>query len=385
MGVYAEYLDRLQSLEEVTAERKRTLRRISDIRGGRNVLVFAANLSGPPSHVGMDRADVLAFRGELEGMQGDGVDVVLEAPGGLGDAAEYMAALVRKRHKNVGVIIPGYAKGTGTVFAMAADEIIMGHASSLGPIDAELRLANGKPVSAGAFLDELKKIKSEAARAGRLAPAYVPILQDVSTGDAQNCENILSHSLRLVSGWLAARHFKSWTSHSDGRPVTAAERQKRADEVAAALCSRPRWLTRNRPIKIDDLEELCVKVTNYDSDPGLRDCITRYYALLRISFEISSAHKILETVSSQTYRFSAPARAPRAGAHEQEQKSLVGVSCIACGAEFAVQVNWESRVPPDGGAVPYSDPAACPSCGAQNPLGGMLLQLERLAGKKAVV
>ena len=385
MGAYAEYLSLLQSSEEVTAERKRMLRRISDIRGGRDILVFAANLSRPSSPIGMDYTDILAFQDQLENMSGDRIDIVLETPGGLGEVAEDLAKIVRRRYKTVGMIIPGYAKSAGTIFAMAGDEILMGHASSLGPIDGQLQLANGRRFSADAFLEGFKKIKSETDKAGKLAPVHIPILHNISPGEIQNCENILSYSKRLVADWLAMHKFKSWTSHTDGSPVTAAERRKRAEDVAAALCSQSKWLTHNRSIKIADLEELRVKITNYDDDPRLHDAIARYYALLRMTFETSFAYKIFETPASQIYRFSTPARAQPAQAHWQAQKSRVSVSCIGCGTEFAVQVNWEAGIPQDGDAVPYSDPAACPSCKTQNPLGGMLRQLEGATGKKAVV
>jgi ClpP class serine protease len=43
----------------------------------------------------------------------------------------------------VGIIVPGMEKSAGTIFTMAADEILMGTTSALGPIDAQM-VSNGK-------------------------------------------------------------------------------------------------------------------------------------------------------------------------------------------------------------------------------------------------
>lgn len=361
------------------------LSRISRMRGGRDIMVFAADISAPHAPIGIDYTDIPAVQDQLENMGGDGIDIVLETPGGLGSAVEGIVKRVRKKYESVGMIIPGYAKGTGTVFAMAGDEILMGSASSLGPIDGQIQSANGKRFSAGSFLGGLEKIKSEAEKAGRLTPAYIPILQNISPGEIQNCVNVQAFSRHLVAEWLAEYKFKFWDRHSDGREVTAEERRGRAGKIAATLCSQSEWLTHDRSIKIGDLERLRVKVVNYDDDAGLSDAITRYYTLLRMSFEASSAYKIFETPSSQIYRFLAPGRAAHSQGRPGADRSLVGFTCPKCQARFVVQVNWREGVPSDPGAVPYADPVICPSCGEQNSLGRMRLQLEGLMRQKAEV
>lgn len=243
---------------------------------------------------------------------------------------------------------------------MAGDEILMGRASSLGPIDGQVRLDNGRRFSADAFLEGLERIKSEAERSGRLTPAYIPILQNISPGEIQNCENIRAFSRHLVTKWLAEYKFKSWDRHGDGRAVTAEERRNRASEIATTLCSQSEWLIHDRSIKIGDMEKLRVRVINYDDNADLSDAITRYHALLRLSFEISAAYKVFETPSSQICRFLVPGQA----AHPQERfgmdRSLVDVMCTKCQTHFIVQVNWKEGVKADPGAVPYSDPVHCP-------------------------
>jgi hypothetical protein len=54
-------------------------------------------------------------------------------------------------------------------------------------------------------------------------------------------------------------------------PVTNEERYARAKEIAEALCSQSKWLTHGRSIKIDDLQNLKVKITDYGDNPELND------------------------------------------------------------------------------------------------------------------
>ena len=385
MGVYAEYLGQYQNLDDLARERKAMLTRISELRGGRDIVVFAADISARHAPIGIDYTDIVAVQDQLANMAGDSIDIVLETPGGLGEVVEDIVKIVREKYERVGMIVPGYAKSAGTIFAMAGDEILMGRASSLGPIDGQLQLASGMRFSADAFLEGIAKIKSEAEKAGRLTPAYIPILQNISPGEIQNCENIQAFSRHLVAEWLAKYKFKFWNQHSDGRTVTKEERRKRADEVASTLCSQSKWLTHDRSIKMGDLEKLRVKVVNYDDKADLSDAITRYYTLLRMSFEMSSAYKIFETPSSQIYRYLGPGGAVRPQQRPRANKSRVDVTCPECQARFAVQVNWTRDAPNDPGAIPYTDPMVCPACGARIPLNKMLRELEAVTGQKAVV
>ena len=382
MGAYAEYMGRLQSLEDLAKERKAMLSRISKIRGGRDIMVFASDLSASRAPIGIDYTDILAVQDKLANMTGDSIDIVLETPGGLGEVVEDIVKLVREKYESVGMIIPGYAKSAGAIFAMAGDEILMDRTSSLGPIDAQLQLANGKRFSADAFLEGLEKIQAEAEKSGRLTPAYIPILQNISPGEIQNCKNIQAFSQHLVTKWLAEYKFKFWDRHSDGSKVTVDERRRRACEIATALCSQSKWLTHNRSIKVDDLKELRVKVTNYDDNADLSDAITRYYTLLRLSFEVSASYKIFETPSSQIYRFLVPGQAARPQARPAGEKSLVEVVCTKCQARFKVQVNWKKGVKNDPDAVPYNDSVVCPTCDARNPLGVCSYRLRASRGKR---
>ncbi|WP_232279557.1 ATP-dependent Clp protease proteolytic subunit [Roseobacter sp. AzwK-3b] len=66
------------------------------------------------------------------------IDLVLHTPGGLVLAAMQIARAVETHPAKVTVFVPIYAMSGGTLIALAADEIVMGEFSMLGPIDPQI-------------------------------------------------------------------------------------------------------------------------------------------------------------------------------------------------------------------------------------------------------
>lgn len=66
------------------------------------------------------------------------IDLVLHTPGGLVLAAMQIARAVEAHPAKVRVFVPVFAMSGGTLIALAADEIILGEFSVLGPIDPQL-------------------------------------------------------------------------------------------------------------------------------------------------------------------------------------------------------------------------------------------------------
>lgn len=84
------------------------------------------------------------------------IDLVLHTPGGLVLAAMQIARAVEAHPARVRVFVPVYAMSGGTLIALAADEIVLGEFSVLGPIDPQLmglpaasivRARDSKPVA----------------------------------------------------------------------------------------------------------------------------------------------------------------------------------------------------------------------------------------------
>jgi hypothetical protein len=376
MGIYSDYLNQQMSFSMLTNERKKQLKRISSIRG-RGVIVFASDVAKDcPNSI--DYSDIVPFSDQLSTLSGEEVDIILETPGGFAEVVEDLVKLIRSRFNKVGIIVPGTAKSAGTIFTMAADEILMGPTSSLGPIDAQM-VSNGKRFSADAFLAGFNAIRKEAEERKHLDIAYIPILQNISPGEIQHCENAQAFSRTLVTNWLKDYKFKFWETHSStGKPVSDEEKKNRANTIATLLCNHGHWLTHGRSIKLSDLEEMRLQITNYSNNLELDDAITRYYTLLRMSFE-TNIYKIYETTESQIYRsINTASPPPQNQPPALPNPLLIDFNCRKCHSISKIQINFEREFPIQEGALPFpkDNLFKCPACSAESNLLSLRQQLE---------
>jgi len=112
VGIYSEYLDRQFNFPDLTAERKQQLHRISQLRG-RDILAFAADLNKGEAPISLNYSDLLPINDQLANLKGAALDLILETPGGSGEAAEDIVRVLRQKYQNLAVIVPGWAKSGG--------------------------------------------------------------------------------------------------------------------------------------------------------------------------------------------------------------------------------------------------------------------------------
>jgi hypothetical protein len=107
------------------------------------------------------------------------LDLWLDSPGGSARDAYKIALLLRSIACRIRVVIPDFAKSAGTLLSLVADEIYMGPAAELGPLDVQLDYEKnpGMRVSALDRIGNLNEI-TEAARdivlglGGANSPSY---------------------------------------------------------------------------------------------------------------------------------------------------------------------------------------------------------------------
>ena len=85
--------------------------------------------------------DIHALMEVTSGLKGPNVDLILHSPGGSPEAAEAIVSYLRSRFSKIRVIVPQLAMSAATMISCAADEIVMGKHSFLGPTDPQFILA----------------------------------------------------------------------------------------------------------------------------------------------------------------------------------------------------------------------------------------------------
>ena len=125
-------LRRAQAIRGI--ERRRKARVITMIHRQERRSLFGLNMS---NMIGLE--DAQSIISAIKATPRDTpIDLVLHTPGGLVLAAMQIARAVEAHPAKVTIFVPIYAMSGGTLIALAADEIVMGEFSMLGPIDPQI-------------------------------------------------------------------------------------------------------------------------------------------------------------------------------------------------------------------------------------------------------
>ncbi len=206
----------------------------------------------------------------------DTLYIILTTTGGSAITVERYVNIVRHHYSEVHFIVPDYAYSAGTIFCMSGDSIYMDYFSVLGPIDPQVQNKEGKWVAALGYLDKVNEY-IEKAKVGNLTNVEFAILKDFDLAELRSFEQARDLTIDLLKKWLVKYKFKNWTEHHDGREVTQLEKQERAAEIAGHLSDNNDWKSHGRPINIDALKELKLKVEDYSENIELRTKIRDYY------------------------------------------------------------------------------------------------------------
>jgi len=208
--------------------------------------------------------------------------VVLDTPGGIVEIVERMVGTIRHHYQEVTFIIPGRAMSAGTVFALSGDAIMMDYFSTLGPIDPQVQVRDGKLVPALAYLIQLEKLVQKS-QAGKLTTAEVALLQKLDLAELQQFAEARELSIELLKRWLVKYKFKDWKfTETNNTAVSPETREKRAEEIAKALMDPQRWHSHGRCIPMSVLrEELRLRIDDFATDASLSKMVRGYFYVLR--------------------------------------------------------------------------------------------------------
>jgi len=169
---------------------------------------FAPPLGATPDslQISMD-PDVGAFMETVHGLPKDvPLDLILHSPGGTAEAAESIVEYLRGRFPGLRVIVPVAAMSAATMMAMAADEIVLGAHSQLGPIDPQLTIQTPegpRTAPAAAIRQQFQEASDDLAKHPEKMAAWLPIIRSLSPALLQICSDTEQLSRSMVTDWLA--------------------------------------------------------------------------------------------------------------------------------------------------------------------------------------
>ena len=281
-----------QSPSGLDVVRRRKLAALHQLTG-RNTIVYATDFMNPGKvkasggEVSLDWTDKEGFIEVTNSLGRGALDVVIQSPGGMAEAAESVGEILREKFTNIRFIIPNIAKSAATMLAMSGNQIVMDERSELGPTDPQMQFnRDGQLITAPAHAirDQFKMAKDDINENIQNLNAWLPILRQYGPSLLQQCKTSLDLSEKLVGTWLKKYMF------SGQRPATAG---RKAATVARYLSSRTH-LTHSRRIGIQELQGKGLDILDMNTQPALKEAVWDLNLAISITFASSGAYKLFE-------------------------------------------------------------------------------------------
>jgi len=192
--------------------------------------------------------------------------LMINSPGGNGDAAEKILCMCRKRFsESFKVIVPDYAKSAATMIALGADEILMGYLSELGPIDPQFSSGLMEPnIPARSFIDGLDMIRTNVTKNGDPIELYYPMISKLRPETIARAESAIEGAREFAEKWL-----KNYQLSGD---------KKQAEKVAKWLSDGKKYKSHGKVLNVEECKnELKLNVVEIDKGTSLWTDIWELY------------------------------------------------------------------------------------------------------------
>lgn len=269
--------------------RRKYLAQLTRKTGRDTVIYFSAyNIHRPfpvpAAALSVSQDDIQGFMASLHGLKRKQLDLVIHSPGGSGEAADQIVQYLRAKYDHIRAIIPQNAMSAATMLACAADEIVMGKHSAIGPIDPQMIIGtpNGPTaIPAHTILQDFERAKAEVAANPVLANLWAPRLAALPPGFLNFCEQATQLSAQKVESWL-------------GQYMLKGQDPQKARDIAQWLADFSEHKTHGRPIGIELAREKGLNVTPLEDDQGLQEAVLSVFHATMVTFQATNCVKAIE-------------------------------------------------------------------------------------------
>lgn len=238
----------------------------------------------PGAALSVSQDDIQGFMASLHGLKGKQLDLVLHSPGGSVEAADQIVQYLRAKYEHIRAIVPQNAMSAATMLACAADEIVMGKHSAIGPIDPQMMLgtpAGAVPVPAHTILQDFERAKADVAANPLLANLWAPKFAALPPGFLNLCEQATRLSAEKVEAWLNQYMFKG-------------NDPQKAKAIAEWLADFSEHKTHGRPIGIELAKAKGLNVSALEDDQALQEAVLSVYHATMVTFQATGCLKVIE-------------------------------------------------------------------------------------------
>ena len=268
--------------------RRKYIRELHALTGRAVILYSTAWLETRPNNPSDLQVGISDIQGVMEAVSNiteRQLDLIIHSPGGTAEAAESLVEYLRQRFDHIRAFIPIAAMSAATMIALAADELVMGQHSQIGPIDPQFIIPTpegARSAPAKAILNQFEIAKVECQDPKNLA-AWMPIIRTYAPGLLNQCQNSQALASNLVAGWLERYMFC-------GEP----DPQVHARSVADWLGDYDSFQSHGRRVGRDQARDHGLHVVDLEADQTLQDAVLSVHHATMLTFTGTPAVKIIE-------------------------------------------------------------------------------------------
>jgi hypothetical protein len=265
--------------------RHKYLKRLNKATGRDTIIYFSSYgiqrpFPVPPTALSVSQDDIQGFMASLHNLKGDKLDLILHSPGGSLEAADQIVQYLRAKYPYIRVIIPQNAMSAATMIACAANEIVMGKHSAIGPIDPQMQFKQ-MSVPAHTILADFEKARTDVIGNPQLGNLWAPRLASLPPGFLNLCEQTIQLAKEKVEYWLSKYMFED-------------KEVQKAKDIAEWLGNFDEHRTHGRPIGYDLAFKKGLNVKRLEDDQPLQEAVLSVFHAMMATFQSTSALKIIE-------------------------------------------------------------------------------------------
>lgn len=292
MPTWGQILKEIQSLipthqgEALTVIRNKYLKELCEYTH-RPVIIYASRWTSgdaPPQMVSINDEDIQAFMEAIAGLQGEELDLILHTGGGSAESTDAIVSYLRQKFTDIRVVIPQAAMSAGTMLACAANVIMMGKQSSIGPIDPQFILQTSvgmQSLPAQAILEQFEMAQKDCRENPKNLNSWMPMLSQFGPALLVRCRDQIIFGKELIESWLKQYMFKE--DSNSALPASISE----------YLSNHKNFNTHGKHINILKAKEIGLKITQLEEEQDLQDKILSAFHATMHSFGMSGATKVI--------------------------------------------------------------------------------------------
>jgi len=253
----------------------------------RNLILYSTSwtISGGGVGTSIGESDVHSFMDVIHGLDGDKLDIIIHSPGGSPTATEQIVSYLRDKFEDIRIFIPQSAMSAATLMCCAADEVVMGTHSSLGPIDPQMHLPTtprGHSTAAFAVLDQFEMASSDIETYSDLT-VWKPILDKIDPGTLAECNEAIELSKSLAKEWAEEYMHENKNDANDT-----------AQQLAEFLSDRRAFKSHSRRIDRSQASDHGFEIKELEEDDTLQDLVLSIFHSTMLAHENTELVKIIE-------------------------------------------------------------------------------------------